>query len=303
MVRLSRRSYLYIPGDQPAKLERAAVVGDDDLIVDFEDGVAASALFVAPNNMAVWIHDSGVDSGPYEFPPEIWVRINPFDSPEHGAMNADLGAAITPRLTGICLAKCQSVEEVLKLSELLLDAEYRAGLEPGTVRISALLESARGLLAAAAIAAIDRVDRMQIGEADLAADLGLSPGTDESELLTLRSQVVVASAAAGIGAPIGSVSTNFRDLDRFRTSTEQLKRQGFSGRAVIHPAQISIVNHIFTPTVEEESAARTIVEQFESAIARGEGVIVDDHGDMVDEAVVITARRVLSRIEQIRRSQ
>ena len=296
---MSSRSYLYVPGDQHAKLERALDFGADALIVDLEDGVAAAAKPAARELVTHWLGEltrGDEISGRFQ---EIWVRINPFGSPEPGAIDADLRAAVAPGLTGICLAKCQSIQEVSQLNELLVDAERRVGLEPGTVRVSALLESARGLLAAASIATADRVDRLQIGEADLVADLGLSSGPDESELLPLRLLVVVASAANGIGAPIGPVSTDFRDLERFAVGTERLKRLGFGARAVIHPAQIPVVNEIFTPTVEEESAARLIVDRFESAKARGEGVIIDDDGRMVDEAVVRAARRILARVDQV----
>jgi citrate lyase subunit beta/citryl-CoA lyase len=296
---MSGRSYLYVPGDQHAKLERALDLGADALIVDLEDGVAAAAKPAARELVARWLGELTGGEETSGRSPEIWVRINPFGSPEPGAIHADLRAVVAPGLTGICLAKCQSAQEISQLNELLADAERRVGLEPGTVRVSALLESARGLLAAASIATADRVDRLQIGEADLAADLGLSSGPDESELLPLRLLVVVASAAKGIGAPIGPVSTDFRDLDRFRVGTERLKRLGFGARAVIHPAQVLIVNEIFTPTAEEESAARLIVDRFESAKARGEGVIIDDDGRMVDEAVVLAARRILARIEQV----
>ena len=296
---MSSRSYLYVPGDQQAKLERALDLGVDALIVDLEDSVAAASKHAARELVARWLGDLTRGDETPGRSPEIWVRINRFGSSESGAIHADLQAAVAPGLTGICLAKCQSVQEVSQLNELLVEAERRLGLEVGTVRVSALLESARGLLAAASIAMADRVDRLQIGEADLAADLGLSSGPDEFELLPLRLQVVVASAAAGIEAPIGPVSTDFRDLDRFRVSTERLKRLGFGARAVIHPAQVPIVNEIFTPTDEEESGARLIVDRFESAVARGEGVILDKDGRMVDEAVVLAARRILARVEQV----
>ena len=105
----------------------------------------------------------------------------------------------------------------------------------------------------------------------------------------------MASAAAGIGAPGGPVSTNFTDLEAFRAGTERLKRLGFGGRAVIHPAQVPVVHAVFTPSAEEVRRARDLVERFDAAVAAGSGVIVDDQGRMVDEAVVRVARNLLAR--------
>nr|BFE78220.1 hypothetical protein GCM10020093_008210 [Planobispora longispora] len=154
-----------------------------------------------------------------------------------------------------------------------------------------LLESGAAVLAAAEIARAPRVVRLQLGEADLRADLGVEPGPDERELLWARSQVVLASAAARIAPPLGPVSTDFRDLDRLRASTLALRRLGFRGRACVHPAQIAVVNEVFTPTGEELERARRLVERFE---ASGTGVVLDDAGRMVDEAVIRQARRTLA---------
>ena len=112
----------------------------------------------------------------------------------------------------------------------------------------------RAVLRAGEIARAPRVQRLQIGEADLRADVGVTPGADERELLYVRSHVVLASTAAGIAPPIAPVSTNFRDLDAFRASTEALARLGFVGRACIHPAQVAIANEVFTPTAEQVAA-------------------------------------------------
>jgi citrate lyase subunit beta/citryl-CoA lyase len=66
---------------------------------------------------------------------------------------------------------------------------------------------------------------------------------------------------------------------------------GFGARAAIHPAQVSVVNEVFTPTAAAIEAARRLLERFES---NGGGVFVDDQGRMVDAAVVRAARRTLS---------
>ncbi|MFI5429814.1 aldolase/citrate lyase family protein [Aeromicrobium sp. UC242_57] len=148
------------------------------------------------------------------------------------------------------------------------------------------------MLRAAEIAAAPRVHRLQVGEADLRADLGVTLGPDERELLWVRSQIVVTSAAAGIAPPIAPVSTDFRDLDALRASTEALARLGFVGRACIHPAQVAVVNDVFTPSAEAIAEAEEVLAALAAA---GSGVAVDSRGRMLDEAVARQARRVLAR--------
>lgn len=128
------------------------------------------------------------------------------------------------------------------------------------------------------------------GEADLCADTGIDPG-DPGGLLAIRTQVVLASAAAGIDPPIGPVSTDFRDLDALAESTKNLARLGFRGRSCIHPAQVPIVNEVFTPDPVALTRARELLSRFESAHG---GVVLDADGRMVDLAVIRRARRLLA---------
>ncbi len=291
------RSYLYVPGDRPDLLARAPGRGADALIIDLEDGVAASAKQSARGVLARWLESSASAA-----PAEIWVRVNPLGPAAGTDTERDLAVAVAPGVAGICLAKCQDPAEAERLAGLIDQAEARAGLAAGSVRVSALLESARGWLAAPAIAAARRVDRLQLGEADLLAELAMTPGPDEIELVALRTHVVVASAAARLEAPIGPVSVNFRDLSLFRTTTMRLRRLGFGGRATIHPAQLPVVNEVFTPSQAEVESARAIIERFEAATSAGTGVIVAADGAMVDEAVVRAARNVLGRARRERPS-
>jgi citrate lyase subunit beta/citryl-CoA lyase len=156
-----------------------------------------------------------------------------------------------------------------------------------------LLESAAALLAASEIARAPRVARLQLGEADLAADLGVVPGPDGRELLWARSTVVAASAAARISPPLAPVSVDVRDLDLLRETTRALSRMGFLGRACVHPAQIPVINEVFTPTPEAVAEARGILERYDRSLAEGNAVCLDDQGRLVDEAVVRSARRVV----------
>lgn len=267
------RSALYVPGDQPDKLAKAAGRGADALIVDLEDAVPPHAKDRAREQVAAWLAGPAAgDAGP-----QIWVRVNP------GPRGLrDARAVALPAVTGLCVAKTETPEDLVAIDEALGGAPW--------IALSPILESAAAVLAAPALAGCPRVTRLQLGEADLCADLGVEPGPDERELLWARSQVVLASAAAGIGPPLGPVSTDFRDAEALRRSTEALRRLGFHGRACIHPAQIPVVHEVFTPSEEELARARALIERFERA---GSGVVLDDRGRMVDEAVIRRARRLL----------
>ena len=270
------RSALYVPGDAEDKLERILERGADEIIIDLEDAVAPKEKDRARDTARIWLHDLPVLDNV-----GVWVRVNP------GPLrDLDVRAvAGAPALTGFMVAKTETVDELLALDKLLASLGSTAGVVP-------LLESARAVLRAGDLARAPRVQRLQIGEADLRADVGITPGPDERELLYARSHVVMASAAAGIHPPIAPVSTNFRDLEAFRASTLDLARLGFVGRACIHPAQVEVANDVFTPTAEEVEAARRLIGRWEFA---GAGVAVDDDGRFVDEAVVRQARLVLAR--------
>jgi citrate lyase subunit beta / citryl-CoA lyase len=280
---VTARSYLFAPGDQVRKLQHALGSGADAIIADLEDAVAPSAKANARHLVANWLSRLDGDQ------PQLWVRVN--GSPR--LLVEDVHAVVGPAVTGICLPKTQGPEQLRSLGELLGAAERQAGLTEGALKVVPLVESAAGLLSARAIAEQPRVWQLGLGELDLCAEIGLQPSADERELLSIRLQVVLASA--GLASPIGPVSTDFRDLDALRHSTDALRRLGFGSRWAIHPAQVSVINQIFTPSADQVEAARRLVERYDGALDQGVGVCVDEDGRMVDEAVVRTARRVLAR--------
>jgi citrate lyase subunit beta/citryl-CoA lyase len=174
-----------------------------------------------------------------------------------------------------------------------LEQAQQAGIG-GRIAIMVLIETARGLRDVDSVAAHPAVWALQLGELDLAAELGLVRTAHESELLYARSRVVTASAAAGLQPPVAAVSPDFVDLDGFQVSTQHLKQLGFVGRAVIHPAQVPIAHEVFTPTRDDVEAARRTFAAHEAALSAGMGVTVDEQGRMVDEAVIRTSRRTVT---------
>ncbi len=279
------RSYLYVPGDSPEKLAKALQRGADAVIADLEDAVAPGRKAAARQTVRSWLASLGDDD---EAGVEIWVRVNSGASAE-----TDLAAVFSSALTGICLPKV-SAPKFEAVQGLLRELEQEVPPSPPPLALQPLLETASAVLAAEHIARAERVHCLQLGEHDLGAEVGIERSGDDIEFLFARSQLVFASAAAGIGPPVGPVSVDFNDLERLRASTLTLKRLGFRSRACIHPAQVKVVNEVFTPSITEVEQARLLVETFDDALERGSGVVRDEKGAMVDEAVVRAARRLLN---------
>jgi citrate lyase subunit beta/citryl-CoA lyase len=275
------RSYLYVPGDSGSRLERAAARGADAIIADLEDSVAAARKAVAVDAVAAWLERRGDGV-------QRWVRVN---AGERGI--EDVRSVFGPGLDGIVIPKVTSPADVQQVLDAL-SAMERAPGGRGVVAVMPLIETARGLRDVDAIAEHPGVGMLQLGELDLAADLGLVPAPDESELAYARSRVVTASAAAGLLPPVAPVSPDFADLDGLQVSTERLRRLGFLGRAVIHPLQVPVVHDVFTPNPADVATARRTLAAYEAALSSGTGVSVDEDGRMVDEAVVRACRRTVA---------
>lgn len=275
------RSHLYVPGDQPERLAKVLTRGADGIILDLEDAVTADRKDLARQTVTDWLHSNA------ETTAAVWLRVNA-EEPHRdvAALAAPVSAVMVPK------AEPESVAEV---AALLAEREAQLGLAEGTFAIVPLIESARGLLAAPQLAEAPRVSRLAIGRADLAGELGLGVDPEGPEFYGLMLGLVVASAAAGIAAPVAPTSTDFRDLDALRDSTERLLRLGYRGRTAVHPAQVAVINEVFTPSEDEVAEARRLVEAFERSVASGSGAFADEGGRMVDAAVVRSARDVLSR--------
>jgi citrate lyase subunit beta/citryl-CoA lyase len=282
MTRPLPRSHLYVPGHAGERLDKAWASEADAVIIDLEDAVPLAQKPTARRAVAAWLtatHETRAGSDR-----ELWVRVNPGTEglADVDALCATAGAAL---LTGLVPAKATVADVRALASEL-----DRRGT---SWRLSPLLETAAAILDARTIAALPRVVRLHLGEYDLCADTGVRPGPDETETAWARSMVVLASSAAGIDPPVAPVSTEVRDLTAFAATTERAVRQGFVGRACIHPAQLPFAQAAFTPSPEEVERAARLLADLDAATAAGAGAFLDADGRMVDEALARTARRTL----------
>lgn len=192
-------------------------------------------------------------------------------------------------------------DDVALTGELELDAVVLPKATPESVEalgpegppIIAIVETAQGLRVAYETAASPRVELLMLGSVDLGVELRLEQRPDGLEILYARSQLVIDSAAAEIGAPIDVVHLDFRDLAGLEESARFARSLGFGGKACIHPDQVAIVNRVFAPESEDVEWARRVVEAYERGEREGKGAVALE-GTMVDLPVVERARQVLA---------
>lgn len=281
------RSLLNTPANRPNMVEKAFGYGADAVILDLEDAVPrdqkADARAIARDAIAAQHGGS------------VYVRVNGLRS---GLVEDDLEAVAVAGLKGIQLPKVDDAETVRMIDRLLSDLEHARGLPPGSIELLVSLESARGVFAAHEIlTAVDRVGSVMIGTAehgDLHGDIGYVVTPGEEETLYLRSRVLLAARVAGITNPIDGVYADYRNLDGLEATARRARALGYRGKKVIHPAQVPIVNRVFSPTAAELDFHRRVIDVFETALERGEATAVVD-GQMIDYAMADTARRVLAR--------
>ena len=268
------RSYLYAPGNDPRKIEKALASEADAVVLDLEDAVAPNRKEEARESVSEVLRSRPAKP--------VFVRVN---APGSALAEEDIGAISGPHLSGLRLPKTESAEVVRGVAERLETLGCEAGIQ-------CLIESALGLELAPEISrSHERVVGISLGEADLAADLGVR---DEAGLLYARSRVVATARAAGLPGPVQSVYTNVRNTDGLRQSTEVGKNLGFVGRSAIHPAQIPAINEVFTPTEEEVAEAEGLLARLEESAGKGTGAFVLEEGRFVDKAVVESARLTLA---------
>jgi citrate lyase subunit beta/citryl-CoA lyase len=278
------RSLLFVPGNRPDMIAKAGRYGADALILDLEDGVAPDEKARARQVVAGAL-EAGIPGSPI-----VFLRVNGSGS---GLLARDLREAFRPGTAALCLPKCETPEEVVMLDASLHALESQHRLPRGGTRILPMIESARGVVQAAAIAGSHaRVCGLGFGAEDYTADLGVRRTRQGAEIAYPRAAVSVAAHAAGVDA-VDGIYADFRDTDGLRADTGAARALGYSGKMLIHPAQVAPVHAAFAPEAAEVEQARRIVAAFEAAEARGSGIVVVD-GAMVDRPVVRRARRTLA---------
>lgn len=255
------RSLLFLPASNPRAIEKARGLGADMVVLDLEDAVKPADKAAA--------RAAAVEASADGFAGLCAIRINSLD-PWHGP---DLEAAAASRADYVIVPMTPGPEAVR-------EAAGAAG-KP----VLAMIETARGVLAAAAIAA--EAAGLIAGTNDLAADLGLRPGDDRAALATALQTVLLAARSAGVAAFDG-VYNRLDDPDGFAAQCAEGRAFGFDGKSLIHPGQIEIANRLFGPSNEEVEAAKRLLAAATGGAERFEG-------EMIERMHVEQARRVLAK--------
>jgi citrate lyase subunit beta/citryl-CoA lyase len=277
------RSLLFVPATSPDKAEKALAGAADGVIVDLEDAVAVAEKPRARESAALLLKNRRST--------QVYLRVNALTTP---FCFDDLAAAASATLDGIILPKAETASELATVDWVLAQWEAKLGKPAGSIAVLPILETARGIAAAAEIAqASRRVRQLMFGAVDFALDLDVDIADETGAMAHARFAVAIASRQAGLAAPIDSVFTGIRDLDGLRAASNRARAMGFGGKACIHPAQIATINEVFSPSETELARAREIVAAFDAAEAAG-AAAVSVGGVMVDYPVVEKARRVLA---------
>lgn len=283
------RSYLFAPGDSPHKMQKAIGCGADAVILDLEDSVAPDNKPVARAATAEVL--SNAERGTTR----LYVRVNGLDT---GLTDMDLQAIRQTRPDGIMLPKSRSADDVLALSAMLHEMQIHSPSPGALVKIIAITtETAASLFSLGSYdRAGERLDAMCWGAEDLSADLGAQSNMDEKGNYTApyelaRTLCLVGARAAGV-EPVDGIFGNFRDENGLRFQCRRAVRDGFTAKMAIHPAQVAVINSVFTPAKADIGRAVRIVEAFQAA---GNPGVIGLDGEMLDKPHLLRAEKLLAR--------
>jgi citrate lyase subunit beta/citryl-CoA lyase len=255
------RTFLFVPGDRPERIEKALASGAHEIIIDLEDAVAPNAKEGARDSVAAWLAKGG----------KAVIRINGADTAWY---EGDVAMLKLHANASVMLPKA----EVASLARTV------AAL-PGR-RLIALVETVAGYMELREVAGTAGVERLAFGSVDFSGESGI---VDEGEALTsVRTAIVLASCQAGLHAPIDGVSLEINDLARMTEDALRSRQLGFGGKLCIHPKQVAAVNGAFMPSQAEREWAQRVLAAFEAS--GGAATAVD--GKMIDKPVVERARRI-----------
>ena len=278
MTRL-RRSILFVPADKPERIEKAATLSTDVVVIELEDGVSPENKDFARKQAGQMIEQ--VDFGNRE----VALRVNRI-STLHGLEDLKSMAKWAEKPDLVLLPKVESAGEIRIYDELI--SQMKAELE-----FMVMIESSRGILNAPKIVtASPRVSCLALGAADLSAELGSHMSWDA--MFIHRASMVLACGLTGI-MPIDSPYLNIKDEKSLLEECKKVQEMGYTGKLCIHPSQLALVNKAFTPSAEEVASARKIVKAVKT---QGTGALVLD-GKMVDTPVIKSAQRIVEAAERL----
>ena len=290
------RSVFYVPSNNEKLVSRAPTIACDILTLDLEDSVPPAEKAKGREMVKKYLETERAGQAS----PTLYVRINNWETQ---MTNDDLEAIVYPGLNGVCLAKCGEADNVKRLDWKLEELEQRRGIEPGSIGIQLLIETAKGVINAyPAATASPRVNSLIFGAVDYTKDMRVTLTSEGVEQLYARYYTAVAARAAGCIA-IDCPFVAYSDTEAFDKSTKEGRQMGYEGRMLIHPSQIEPSHVIYTPSADEVEWAEGVKKVFEEeGIAKG-AAAVSYKGKMVDTPVYENALTILRTIEEIKAAE
>lgn len=283
-----RRSLLFMPGSNARALEKARNLPTDGLILDLEDAVAPDAKALARDQIAQAVAAKGFGKR------EVLIRINALDT---SWWVDDVTMAGKARPDGILVPKISSVADLLAVADRLDAVKADA-----SIRVWAMIETARAVLDADKIAAASRDPRTRLagfvfGPNDISRETRIRMKPGRAEMIPMITHCVLATRAHGLEILDGPYS-DIANVDGFAAECAQGRDLGFDGKTLIHPSHIEACNAIFTPPAEEVTLARKIIAAFEQPENASRGAIQLD-GRMVERLHADMARRTIAIADAI----
>ena len=279
-----RRTMMYVTASNPAIVRDAHIYGSDSIMFDLEDSVS-----VNQKDAARFLIYNALKSLDYRGI-ELVVRVNGLDTPFG---EEDFKAMVRVKPDIIRLPKTETPDDIRKADQLIADIEREIGMDVGTVKLMAAIESPLGIINAYEIAkSSSRLVAMAIGAEDFVTCMKTTRSLAGIELTVARGQLLLAARAAGIYA-LDTIFSDINDEEGFLNEVKLIHQLGFDGKSVIHPRQVPVVHKVFTPSDRDIEFAFRTFRAIEEAERNNSGVIAMD-GKMIDEPMVERARRVLS---------
>jgi citrate lyase subunit beta/citryl-CoA lyase len=285
------RSLLFVPADGGKKLDKAMTSGADAVIVDLEDSIAPEGKIAARNSAADFLKEACKATAR----PRLLVRVNSIGT---GLTDADLDAVVAAGPDAIMLPKAEGGASVIHADAKLAVREAIHGLADGGIKIIAIAtETAAALfLAGTYRGASARLVGLTWGAEDLSAELGAEANRDADgrflDPYRLARALCLAGAAAAQVQALDTVTPDFRNAGVLRREAQQARRDGFCGKMAIHPAQVAIINEVFTPSEDAIARARAIVAAFDANPGKGTVAV---GGVMHDRPHLARARQLLAQ--------
>ena len=262
---MNKRSFLFVPGNRPARFDKACSAGADVVIIDVEDAVAPADKWSAREAIRKWL-------GPAR---KVYLRLNAADTEWFAE---DLELLRLPGVIGVVLAKAETAEQIGAIA---------AG-SPKQMSIIPLIETARGLWHVDRVATAPGVEMLAFGSIDFQLDTGITG--DRDELLMARSRLVLISRVAGLRPPVDGVTVAIDDEETLRSDISHARLLGFGGKLCIHPKQVAAVNAGFAPQPAELAWARQVMAAAQNS---GDNAVRLD-GKLIDRPIIERARALLA---------